>query len=175
MLSFKEISTRLFHALVFLIGMLAVSCVSAKEERFSFPPDFHLLEDSQKIMILKESLSADSLAVYLCDIALGTYSNIVIDDFKLALIDAYMSLPKGQKEEFMETLNTYVGSLEIADKAKIYYDLSQESPRRLGELMKRNMHENPEKTEDILNEIELIKNLAASDSIYLQRFKRGLN
>jgi len=122
-------------ALVIAAGCIA-SCKKGQDldsTTSKMPANFASLPDTTKVRhLIDKQVPLDSIAVYLCDAAIGRIKNVHVDNF--TDIDTYIYTHCGDKdfEVYALALDEYKKSLPLVDKLTLYKKTSLDDPDKIG-------------------------------------------
>lgn len=164
--------------LVFPILLSAVCCRGgAGNETGKLPEDFSSRNDIEKVSFMMETVSPDSVARFICDVALGKIAGVSIDTITHAISYAYENYADSALVDFSQELDDYSASLPLNEKMKIYSMVGKTDPMRMGyELgleFVGHIREKRMTVGQIEEEINAFKNACVNDSDTYHRFVKG--
>ena len=170
----------MFFALGFMtMASIAITgCGKAKDRGESgFPENFNSLPDTARVAYVMKTASPDSVARFICNASLGKVNGAKIDSLAVATNYAYEKYSGDDIDRFSVEYDTFVASLPLPDKMKMYALAGVEDPQGLGlqlgleyvqAIRDRNMT-----VKDVDTEIEAFRRACGSAEDLYQRFLTG--
>lgn len=162
-----------------LVLMLALAgCGKAKNSGDAgFPADFNSLPDTARVAFVMKHAAPDSVARFICSAALGNVKGAKIDSLGIATNYAYEKYSGDDIDNFSVEYDSFVASLPLPDKMRMYALAGVEDPQGLGlqlglEYMQairdRNMT-----AKEVDTEIEAFRKACGDDEDLYDRFLTG--
>lgn len=118
---------------LFIFAFVFIGCSrNGGKDKNSFPQNFNSLSDEEKVDFMIQQYSPDSVARFICQASLGNLSYANIEDLGVATNYAFEHFKGDALDQFSNTYDSYVSSLPLADKMKIYALAGTEDPQGLG-------------------------------------------
>lgn len=176
-MSIKGLYKLLANALmVIALCVVVTSCGGNKNEGNEVPENFNSIGDSGRMAYMMKTVSADSVARFLCDAALGRLSWAKIDSVPQAALYAYEHYRDDEAlGKFNDEFDAYMGALPLKDKMKMYLLSGKSSPESVGYDLGLeyvgNIREKELTVKDVDKEIAEFKKVADADTY--DRFVKG--
>ena len=168
------------NLIILAIGLMIalVGCGKSKNKGESaFPENFNSLPDTARVAFVMKTSTPDSVARFICNAALGNVEGAKIDSLGVATNYAYEKYTGEEIDNFSVEYDTFVASLPLPEKMKMYAMAGVEDPQGLGlqlglEYMQairdRNMT-----AKEVEAEIEAFRKACGADEDLYQRFLTG--
>lgn len=168
------------NLIILAIGLMVglVGCGKSKNQGASvFPENFNSLPDTARVAFVMKSATPDSVARFICNAALGKVEGAKIDSLGVATNYAYEKYAGEEVDSFSVEYDSFVASLPLPEKMKMYALAGVEDPQGLGlqlglEYMQairdRNMT-----AKEVDAEIEAFRKACGADEDLYNRFLTG--
>lgn len=168
------------YFLIAAVCVMAVlgSCKGGKKDSgAAFPEDFNALPDTARVAFVMKNTTPDSAARFICRAALGQIKDAKIDNLGIATSYAYEKYTGKELDSFGDEYDSFVASLPLADKMRMYAMAGVEDPQGLGlqlglEYM-QSIREKNLSVEDVEKELRAFKTACGNDSNTYSRFIIG--
>lgn len=172
----KHISA-LFLSLAVFVTLLS-SCGGKKDGVGDLPSNFDKIGDSGRVKVLMTRVSPDSLAHMIIDGALKREGSIRIDTLAVATNYAYDHLRTPEDiDTFGVAYDSYIASLPLGEKMKVYMLGGSEDPQRLGYRLgldyMTTIRDGNMTVEQVDKELQEFKRTCGNDTAMYQRFMTG--
>lgn len=164
--------------LLTMVTLALTGCGKSKNNGDSgFPENFNALPDTARVAFVMKHATPDSVARFICNASLGKVEGAKIDSLAVATNYAYEKYTGEDIDNFSVEYDSFVASLPLPEKMKMYALAGVEDPQGLGlqlglEYMQairdRNMT-----AQDVETEIEAFRKACGSDDDLYQRFLTG--
>ncbi len=178
-LNISTASSKARKSALALAALLLASC-SAKTEKGDeggFPAGFSQLSDQAMVEYVMQHASADSVARFICNSALGRLPEAHIDTLAIAAAYAYEHYNDSCLLIFSKEFDDYSANLPLADKMKVYALAGEADPQRLGyqlgleyvaQIREKGMTAN-----EVKLEVDAFRQACAADTLMYERFMKG--
>ncbi len=167
---------------IFIVAVCACviicSCKGGRKDAGTgFPTDFNSLPDTARVAFVMKNTTPDSVARFICLGALGRLKDAKIDNLGIATSYAYEKYTGKDLDSFGAEYDSFVASLPLADKMRMYAMAGVEDPQGLGlqlglEYM-QSIREKNLTVEDVEKELKAFKTACGNDSDTYKRFLIG--
>lgn len=158
--------------------LLIASCGSGDKTGGNLPSDFATLSDSQKVAYMMQHASPDSVARFVCDAALGKISGVSLD-FNSASAYVYENYKPEDQTLFASEYDSYVQSLPLPDRMRLYSISGAEDPQGLGYKLGldyvRAIRDNHLSSAQVEAELKEFKKACGTDTATYHRFIIGFH
>lgn len=165
-----------------LAGMaisLLQSCGGNNAGDGSYPSNFTLMSDGEKVAWMMHKCTPDSVARFIINSALELNGSVRIDTFQNAVLYAYETYRNDSLTFFAEEFDNYSSSLPLDKKMQIYNLAAKTDPMGLGYQLGleyvEHLRENIMNLSAVDAEIEAFRKACASDTDTYRRFLKGLS
>jgi hypothetical protein len=158
-------------------GLLLAGCGGKGNQSGEYPDNFNTIGDAGRVAYMMQKVEPDSLARWIIRGALGQEPGVRVDTFAIATNYAYEHLRDDALDSFCGAYDSYVESLPIADKMKIYKLAATEDPQQLGyklglEYMS-SIRDNHKSAAEVEKELKEFKKACGTDTETYDRFVIG--
>lgn len=161
------------------IALLLAGCSAGKgsDSDAGFPTGFASLSDTAMVEYVMQHASADSVARFICNSALGYVPEGKIDTLAIAAAYAYEHYNDSCLLIFSKEFDDYSNNLPLADKMKVYALAGEADPQRLGyqlgleyvaQIREKGMTAN-----EVKLEVDAFRQACGADSLMYERFMKG--
>ncbi len=170
--------TRYFLIVAFLTIVSLSGCKGGKEDTGGgFPANFNELADTARVSYVMKNTTPDSVARFICRAALGQIEGARIESLGIATSYAYEKYNGKDLDSFGDEYDSFVASLPLADKMRMYAMAGVVDPQGLGlqlglEYM-QSIREKNLSVGDVEKELKAFKTACGSDSTTYERFLIG--
>ncbi len=166
-----------FIAAVCVMAVLGSCKGGKKDSGAAFPEDFNALPDTARVAFVMKNTTPDSVARFICRAALGQIKDAKIENLGIATSYAYEKYTGKELDSFGDEYDSFVASLPLADKMRMYAMAGVEDPQGLGlqlglEYM-QSIREKNLSVEDVEKELHAFKTACGNDSNTYNRFIIG--
>lgn len=159
--------------------LLLAGCGKGKGDGGDFPKDFSSLPDGEKVAYVMQHASADSVARFICDAALGRIPGVKIDKFTEATLYAYENLKNDDLATFSSEYDRYVEVQPLPDRMKLYALGGQHDAQGLGYALGldyvRSIRDKNMTADQVETELREFKKACGSDTETYKRFIVGFH
>lgn len=164
---------------VFSVIMLFAACGSRNGNTGDYPENFEKIGDVARVRYVMTEASPDSVARFLINSALGRNPGARIDSLAMATIYVYDHLKDNDLETFSVEYDSYIETLPLEDKMKIYMLGGSEDPQKLGYKLGLeylgSIRENNKNASQIEKELKAFKKACGNDTSMYRRFIIGFH
>ena len=164
---------------VLLVVALFSSCGHKKGSEGQYPENFNKIGDIRRIDYMMRNVAPDSLARFIIDASLGRIPEAPIDTLALATVYVYDNLKGSDLDLFCTQYDSYVESLPLDDKMKIYVLAGTDDPQRLGYKLGLeylgSIRENNKTAAQIEDELKAFRKACGTDTVTYHRFIIGFH
>lgn len=159
--------------------MSLAACKSGESDSASYPPGFEKMTDEERVTYVMQNVSPDSLARFVVDGALGRNPKAPIDSLAIANLYIYEHLRAEDLDAYSMQYETYVESLPLNDKMKIYMLEGSEDPAKIGYKLGLEylgtIREHNKKADEVEKELKSFKKACGNDTDTYRRFIIGFH
>lgn len=161
-----------------VILMLTASCGGGDNKgEVGLATKLRSYTDAQKVAYMIKEVSADSVARFVCDAALGKIEGVRIDTLATATLYAYEQLSGDDLNLFSDEIDRYSSALPLADKMKVYAMMGKADPQNMGYQLGleylSDIREHRKSAKEIDEEIEAFRKACGDDTETYERFVKG--
>ena len=157
--------------------LLLASCGGKKDKEGEFPAAFATMGDTARTAWMIEHVPADSLARFIIDASIGKVEGAKIDTLAIATNYAFEHLKGEDLDKFSIAYDSYVESLPLADKMRVYAQAGTEDPQglgyRLGLEYMSNIRDHKKSADEVERELKAFRKACGADTATYRRFLVG--
>lgn len=161
------------------LALLLAACSGKRdnEDGNGFPAGFASLPDEAMVEYVMKHVSADSVARFICNSALGRVPEGQIDTLAIAAAYAYEHYNDSCLLVFSKEFDDYSANLPLADKMKIYALAGEADPQRLGYQLGleyvAQIREKGMTAKEVKLEVDAFRQACTNDTLMYERFMKG--
>lgn len=121
-----------YYLIISIALLFITACGSRNKNAGNFPENFDKIGDIGRVQYVMQNTDTDSLARFLINTTLGLNPGVRMDTLSNAVIYVYDHLRDEDLDNFSMQFDSYVESLPLADKMKIYTQAAIDDPLKLG-------------------------------------------
>lgn len=156
--------------------LLSLGACSDKKDKSVLPDNFNNLSTNDKMAYLMKEMQPDTLAGFICNVAMGKVHNVRIE-LQQARAYAYEHYNEDQLIDFEEEFSRYEKALPLHDKVKFSKLAALEDPDKysyeLGLSYVSAIREDGKSIKDVSEELEKLQNECKTDPDFYKRFMTG--
>lgn len=164
---------RLFYLVA---ALLVLGACGKKDNGLRVPENFDTMTNEQKMQVLMEEKKPDSLALYICKLAMGEVpgASIQLDQAQLYAVEHF---PEEDLIPFMEEMKKYEYSLPLYKKVKFVKMAGMEDPDlysyELGLSYVGTIRDDKKDRDRVKQELDDFKKACKTDREFYKRFMKG--
>lgn len=168
------------YILTFALFIILLSaCGNKNKSSDIYPDNFTKIGDVGRVKYMMERVTPDSLARFVIDGALGRNEGAPIDSLDIATLYIYEHLQGDALDSFSIGYDSYVESLPLDEKMKIYMLASSEDPQKLGYHLGLeyvgSIRIDNKNADQVEKELKAFKKACGSDTATYRRFLIGFH
>lgn len=159
--------------------LMMTSCGSKGGSSANYPKNFDKIGDIGRVQYIMQNTTPDSLARFVIDGALRRNPGAPIDSLAMATLYIYDNLTGQDLETFSVEYDSYIESLSLDDKMKVYMLGGSEDAQKLGYKLGLeylgSIRENNKNVAQVEKELKSFKKACGSDTAMYRRFIIGFH
>lgn len=169
---------KLIWPLMFLM-LIVTACGSKKGGAGDYPDNFSRIGDVGRVDYIMQNATPDSLARFVINSALGLNPGAPIDSLSMATLYIYDHLKDSDLETFSVEYDSYIETLPLDEKMKVYMLGGSEDPQKLGYKLGLeylgSIRENNKNAAQVERELQAFKKACGTDTAMYRRFIIGFH
>lgn len=162
----------------FAIALLLVGCKGKGSQYGDFPSDFQNKTTSEKMAYMMEHTTPDSVARFICNVAIDRIPGVKIDSLTEATLYAYEHYTGKDLESFQNSYDAFSDDLPLSEKMKLYFRASLEGDPiqmgyQLGLEYPSRIREKKMTVDQVKGEIDAFRKACGNDRDTYGRFLQG--